>query len=389
MRSNETTPWSELSILKEIQEKNFSERTFNDRVMQSILSTEHLRKLFGRNRDAQYFQCLANLLEGNCGTSLKSHVCRIFMDMKVGSDEGQPEGGRAVENTKLIVVPSLMSLLKCENASGLFLATYATAALVNLSSGDESVKQMMMGRGMARHAIRNIKSKDDDLMYYTLMLLVNLTNAPHHCNVFCSNGLMPVLYDMLTSSYQQCKRSPQNQGGNEDGSSSVTVGNSMKMKLLTQLSIIVGQLCNEESYRQKFLEDYPHTVNCLIYIVIHCGVDTAVGCALASMAMFALKQLCANRSDQKQHIGCNVLHPLFDMLRDRDTEKSADFFSQSLLLLQMLAGDALNMEKLIDMDATSVLQGFKKLPVFRQTPHLLQKTDRLIDSMNASNVESM
>jgi len=152
---------------------------------------------------------------------------------------------------------------------------------------------------------------------------------------------------------------------------------------------VIGQLCNEDTYRQKFLDDYRHTVNCLLYVLTNCAIDSAVGLALASMVMFALKQLCANRSDQKQHIGSNAIQPLLEMLRDRDTEKSADFLSQSLLLLQMLASDLVNLAKLSELDTREVLSKIRKLPVFRQTPHLELKLSRFLETLNASDLEAM
>ena len=129
-----------------------------------------------------FFVVLQNLLEADCGVTLKAYICRIFMEMRAHPDAKSKEEDTSAD---LIVVPAMLSLLR---SGGVFLAIYASAALVNLSSGNQAVKMVLMAEGMAKTAVKNIQGKDDDLSYYTLMLLVNLTKEPHNRSVIASAG---------------------------------------------------------------------------------------------------------------------------------------------------------------------------------------------------------
>ena len=122
------------------------------------------------------------------------------MEMKASREADTKKDDDSSAN--LIVVPAMLSLLR---TGGTFLATYASAALVNLSSGNQAVKMLLMGQGMAKLAVQNMQAKEDDLSYYTLMLMVNLTKEPHNRSVIASAGLIPILYDIMTSSYAQVR----------------------------------------------------------------------------------------------------------------------------------------------------------------------------------------
>ena len=149
-----TKPFHEVSLTQQMKDKNLSQWSFNDRVMLAILSTDFLKKQIGKGRDADFFRCLANLLEAGCGANLKAYICRIFMEMKAATDTKAKDEDPAAN---LIVVPAMLSLL---NSGGVFLAVYASAALVNLSSGNQAVKMVLMGQGMAKTAVRNLQAKD-------------------------------------------------------------------------------------------------------------------------------------------------------------------------------------------------------------------------------------
>jgi len=193
------------------------------------------------------------------------------------------------------------------------------------------VKTMLMSRGIAQLATRNLKTKDDELICYTLMLLVNLTKQPHHRSVIASGGLLPLLYDILTSTYHQCGTSS---AGKKVSSVSVA-GGALKDKLLTQVCILVGHFAIDDSYRQQFLgkEMYGHTVQCLLYMFSNAPVNTPLMC----WVMFALKQLCKDDAGQKQEISAHTVKRILERLEDKPAEKGPQFIFQSLLLLQMLA----------------------------------------------------
>jgi len=243
-----TKPFLEVSLAMQMKDKNLSQWMFNDRVMLAILSTDFLKKQIGKGRDADFFRCLANLLEADCGVTLKAYICRIFMEMRA-HPETKSNGDTSAD---LIVVPAMLSLLK---SGGVFLAIYASAALVNLSSGNQAVKMVLMAEGMAKTAVRNMQGKDDDLSYYTLMLLVNLTKEPHNRSVIASAGLIPLLYDILTSSYSQVRPAKKRQG-----SQGAALGSIAKERLLTQTCIVIGQFCNDDRFREQFI------VTCLCFV---------------------------------------------------------------------------------------------------------------------------
>ena len=244
-----TKPFLEVSLTQQMRGRNLSQWAFNDRVMLAVLSTDFLKKQIGKGRDADFFRCLANLLEAGCGVTLKAYICRLFMEMKASREADTKKDDDSSAN--LIVVPAMLSLLR---TGGSFLATYASAALVNLSSGNQAVKMLLMGQGMAKLAVQNMQAKEDDLSYYTLMLMVNLTKEPHNRSVIASAGLIPILYDIITSSYAQVRPT----GKKAQGMSTAALGSIAKERLLTQACIVIGQFCNDDRFREQFIASCLH-----------------------------------------------------------------------------------------------------------------------------------
>merc|ERR1719198_477373 len=112
---------------------------------------------------------------------------------------------------------------------GLFLATYATAALVNLSQARETVKNFVMAEGIAKTCLNQLHSHDDDLVRYTLVLLVHLTKSVHHRKQLKDIGIIKVLTHILTDFYNYVDR---------------------KRRILTELASVLGQMCNDEETRK-------------------------------------------------------------------------------------------------------------------------------------------
>lgn len=325
-----TKPYDESPLVTHLKETNLKEFTFNDRVIRALLTQDYLRKRLGRQNDADYFECLANLLNSNAGTHVKAYICRIFMER---NERKHAED----ENSNLTVVPSLVHIIDC---GGPFLATYASAALVNLSDGNDAVKMKLFEHNIAGLACKSVKTKDDELICYTLMLLVNLTKQPHHRAVMANTGFLPLLYDLLTSSYHLCKTTV----GIGGVSGSSVAGGAMKVKLLTQVCILIGHFSIEETYREFFLDEdtFGHTVACLLWMFD----ESDAGGSLMCKVMFALKQLCKDRNDQKQFIGAHTAGRIIERLagksRGREFERTSEFLFQSILLLQMLVTHSTN-----------------------------------------------
>lgn len=367
--------YQEAELIPQIRDQNLKDWTFNDRVMQAILSQEYLKKQLGRQKEAWYFECLAHLLQSNASTNLKAYVCRIFMERVVEKKDAQSE------EANRRVVPALRDVLEEE---GTFLATYASAALVNLSDGDEKVKTMLMSGGIAGLATQNLKTKDDELICYTLMLLVNLTKQPHHRSVIASGGLLPLLYDILTSTYHQC-------GASSPGKkvSSVSVaGGALKEKLLTQVCILIGHFAIDDGYRLQFLDKdlYGFTVKCLLYIFDCAPAPSPLMC----WVMFALKQLCKDDPEQKQEIGAHCIKRMVERLQDKPHEKGPQFIFQSLLLFQMLATHPPNCQMMKRHSLNDVMSQTVDIPACKRgIKDFKEKVERLIADVERETCEDM
>jgi len=368
-----TTPpysWKRQDLEKLLQEQRETQENeilaFNDRVMQQIISAEYLRKIYGRQKDSEYFKCLAFILGSAAGTNLKAYICRLFMEMRVGAVGA---GDRTDKDANVVAVPALLHLVQ---SGGVYLATFASAALVNLSHSNVAVKMQLMSHGLAPIAIQNIKSKDDDLICYTLTLLVNLTKEAHHRYIMVNAGILPLLYDNLTSSYHQCRHAK-----GRGGLSNALMYNPLKEKILGYLCSLVGHFCKDEEYRDLLIDKFPHTVKCCIYICTHC----VPGTQLASKVLYALKQLCAARNEQKQLIGVSIIKPVLEQISDAHVLHSCthEYLNHLLLLLQMLSTYKVNCLLLDDADAEHILPNLKKLPVAKQIDGFEQMIDRVME----------
>merc|ERR1712185_88824 len=126
----------------------------------------------------------------------------------------------------------------------------------------------------------HLQSKDDDLTKYTLILMTNLTKSVHHRAAMINDGMIPILTELLTSSYS----------------------NQFKRDILTELASVIGQLCNDDDTRTTVC-DNPATLDCFLFVF-----DVAPEASkLKSKVMFALKQLCVNSTPNKQRVGDLVI----------------------------------------------------------------------------------
>lgn len=123
---------------------------------------------------------------------------------------------------------------------------------------------------------------------------------------------------------------------------------------------------------------YPHTVKCLLYIFSL----VQFGSALSSKCMFALKQLCASRNDQKHHIGSHAIPHLLEGLADKDIEKPTECIYQSLLLLNMLSGLFANCELMYSEGLITILEELGELPAARRSDGFYSRVGQLMQSMS-------
>jgi len=290
---------------------------FNDRVMQVLLEMGFLKKVLPAQASDEgsmsmaYAHLLKNLMMcESASVNLKASICRQIVA------ERDAEHGCAL----------CMGLLELMRTGGLFLATYACAALVNLSQAKEEVKNFLVYRGIAAICLQQLQSKDDDLMLYTLMLLVHLTKYANHRQSMNEAKLVPQLYEILVASYGVLQ---------------------YKRRILTELCSVLGQMCNDEETRKWICADYPNCIECLISIFNAAQVlpgDRKPGDVLPSTStkiiskvMFALKQLCANDPQNKETVGGPVIKPVIKDLMNKNNLVHQDWATNAITLLLLLA----------------------------------------------------
>lgn len=98
--------------------------------------------------------------------------------------------------------------------------------------------------------------------------------------------------------------------------------------------------------------------------------------------MFALKQLCASRNDQKHHIGTVAIPHMLESLADKDVEKSTECIYQSLLLLIMLSGLFANCELMYHDGLIPVLEELGELPAARRSDGFYTRVGQLLQSVS-------
>lgn len=98
--------------------------------------------------------------------------------------------------------------------------------------------------------------------------------------------------------------------------------------------------------------------------------------------MFALKQLCASRNDQKHHIGSHAIPHLLEGLADKDIEKPTECIYQSLLLLNMLSGLFANCELMYSEGLITILEELGELPAARRSDGFYSRVGQLMQSMS-------
>mmetsp|Transcript_112970 Transcript_112970/g.319507 ORF Transcript_112970/g.319507 Transcript_112970/m.319507 type:complete len:908 (+) Transcript_112970:125-2848(+) len=339
-----TKPWEAKPLSSQFQSICVMKSTFNDKVLQVLLELnfvrqvvckhgggqqvtragtngeEHNRPVGAMNND--YAELLCQLLQTNASSvNVKASICRQIIREK------DTEHG-----------PTLcLGLMFLMRDGGLFLATYACAALVNLSQANQVVKNSIMRNGGAQIFVRSLRSKDDDLVLYTLMLLVHLTKLVHHRMLLANAGLIPILIEILTASYGAVR---------------------YKRRIVVEVCGVLGQMCNDEETRKLVCESY-QVLDMLVHIFDEEDKEQfgdqrfdenadarqpqlPAGAArqshqLLSKVMFALKQLCANSEEHKETVGKKVTKLIVKALSHEENLQHLDWAVNALLLLLLLS----------------------------------------------------
>lgn len=312
-------PWDlQQGVVYALMTMRAVECTFNDRVMQVLLELGYIQRLFDPKTAAKGMMTadcadvLLHLLQSKgASINLKSSICRQIIASK-DAQHGPT------------LCPGLLALMR---SGGLFLATYASAALVNLSQAKESVKNQLMKNGIADICLKQLKSKDDELTLYTLMLLVHLTKLVHHRDVFLQVGIVPVLHEMLNNFYKET---------------------SVKRRILTELCSVIGQMCNDDGTRQRFSEE-KHEIAKVLLELFRLAHDKEKDkekkikdpWKLRSKILFVIKQLCVGSAEMKKKFGDardpDVIQVIIGDLKEGDNLVHTDWATNAIILLVILA----------------------------------------------------
>ena len=247
--------------LQDYRDPLFSEWIMNDRVVQVLVEESFVSRLFQKGQELQHVILLSNLLlSEKVGVPVKVSICRQVLETHTNLSQ----------DCMQTLVSALVEVMR---QGHVYLSTYAVAVLVNVSHQNESTKSYLMGSGVAPLAVGLLKAgsrgyrSDDDLVLYTITLLVNLTKSVLHRTVLISHGVLPVVVDLLTQNY----------------------ASKPKAKMLTQLCAVLGQFANDDDARRPFTKEYP-VVDCLLFI-FDTNIDSG-NYPLKAKVMFALKQMC-------------------------------------------------------------------------------------------------
>lgn len=293
--------------------------TFNDRVMQVLIEVGYLQKLFcpGSEPNSIEYASLLNclMLCPAASVNLRASICRWIVSS-------------TATECDVMLCPGLIHLMQ---TGGAFLATYATAALVNLSQAKEVVKSFVIDIGVGKVCMAQLSSNEDDLIQYTLMLLVSLTKYINHRKVLISEGVLPVLMRLFTSWHDVVHVAPS------------------KRRILAETCSVLGQMCNDEESRRvagAFKPDLLQTLLTAFGSVIAAATKVSMTfdekfIRLHAKIMFALKQLCQGNvgGGTRRKVGHVVIVPIMERMRsDRNllNSENKDWVLNALMLLMVI-----------------------------------------------------
>lgn len=307
--------------------------TFTDRVMQLLVESKLLNQMLKEEKseedtlDADYTNLLGNLLQSDYSSvNLKATICRQIISLK---DVKQA----------MAMCPGLLHLLQ---KGGLFLATYACAALVSISQVNQGVKGLLLQMGIAQLSVEKLRLYDDELSTYVLMLLVQLTKLANNRERFKEGqaGLLPMLRSILAVTRDQHQII-------------------QKRRLLTELCSVLGQMCNDDDSQKKLCED-SSCKDHLLNIFKRCSQPEhkeqksskldEQNVKLASKALFALKQIATHSSRIMEEVGSVTIDPLLEQLKEKENLNGKSFHedwaNNAIMLLLVLSPASANRNKI-------------------------------------------
>lgn len=308
-----TSQLDSIGLLTEHKPGEGARCMFSNRVMQALLETGHIRHELNDDQSAEmsmrYASLLSNLLQcDSASVNLKAAICRmVITDKEIGA-RGQAR----------VLAEGCMSLF-C--GGSVFIATYACAALVNLAQSHDVVKGHLISIGVVDACIGALKSRDIDLMLYTLMLLVHLTKRSHHRKVIQQAGFVEILHELFLHTYKHVTR---------------------LRRLLSEVCSVIGQFCNDSDTRLYFNENgIPSKILELLDSALKMDREPGSDLPETSMkilakAYFALRQLTGNSSKQKEEIVDRVVKPLIQDLTSPANCENHDYASNAIMLLYNL-----------------------------------------------------
>jgi len=331
-------PWENKEIKKLLLEPDFFEEyEFNDHAMQALLECGWLAKQLKPPKEQEklsweFSQFLAKLLVSPASSvDLKAAICRTVI--------ASCSGPMHLE----ALVPAILSSLQQRN---IHLKAYATVTLVNIVRRHEPVKEMVLSMDAPAILAENLGIKDDDLIYYTLMLITNLTKSTAHRFALKKSGVVSELLQLL-------RIIPLMPG---------------KGRLLEELASSIGQLCNDEDIWVSLSEQ--KVVERLLQL--HVGAPS--GGLLRARIMFALRQfsfgghhLAAKFREEIGHSLPVIIKELKDITEERGLESAnsaaTDCAVNSVLLLHTLAISPKLVEEMRELGLGNILMKLRFSPL--------------------------
>lgn len=311
-------PFVGTSVTELLDHPHFEDLDFNESVMQALVEAGWVAKQLQRpgHSSSSYMsdECarfLAQLLRTRgVGKSLKATVCREIL--KIKSAEAQVHF--------LVLIPALVESLKVEET--VYLKSYITATLVNISGGHDVAKSLLVSLDVLPTCAEHLKLNDDDLTQYSLALVTNLSKTVLQRAMITDCGFIQVLIDLLDHTYDSdCKEG-----------------------IHTELTSIIGQLCNDEDIWKEVCEPEWNVRDNLLHIFKR----SKPGSKLRSKTTFALKQLCGHAiAHENKRILSNESNEVVEYLKDdlndfmtlqTPNAQDLDLAANAVLLLLALSG---------------------------------------------------
>lgn len=205
-----------------------------------------------------------------------------------------------------------------------FLVTYACAALVNLCQGHEVVRSHLIHNDVIPLCKHNIRTYDNDLVLYSLMVLVQLTKRSNHRASVERYGLLEFCTGLLHSLHAQTET---------------------RWRVLAELCNILGQLFADEASREAAAAPESQVFDFLMTLMessVSQGVSPLPDWSvkLQSKVLLALRSLCQVSAVRREQVCDHVSKPLpklMSALGNQENLEHADWMNQAVLLCSAMS----------------------------------------------------